>query len=198
MFLYPAIKRLADILLSLTGIILLSPLLILLAILIKTESKGPVLFIQKRVGKNKSHFKIYKFRTMKVDAPKNMPTHMLKNPEMYITKLGRFLRRSALDELPQLLNILRGDMSVVGPRPALWNQYDLIKERDKYKANNIRPGLTGWAQINGRDELSITGKAQLDGVYVEKMSFLFDCKIFFLTIVLAFIGKDYSEGGPSV
>ena len=134
---------------------------------------------------------------MRTDAPTDMPTHMLKNPEQHITKMGRFLRRTSLDELPQLFNILRGDMSIIGPRPALWNQYDLIEERDKYNANSIRPGLSGWAQINGRDELPIPVKAKLDGVYVEKMSFLFDCKIFFMTIFIALTGKGISQGGKS-
>jgi len=132
---------------------------------------------------------IYKFRTMRIDTPKDMPTHMLKNPDQYITRVGRFLRRTSLDELPQLFNILKGDMSVIGPRPALWNQYDLIAERDKYGANDIRPGLSGWAQINGRDELPIDVKAKLDGVYVKQMSFIFDCKIFFMTIITAVKGK---------
>ncbi|MCL2420622.1 MAG: sugar transferase [Defluviitaleaceae bacterium] len=168
---------------------MLSPILLLLVILIKADSPGPIRFCQKRVGIYKSHFMIYKFRTMRIDTPKDMPTHMLKNPDQYITRVGRFLRRTSLDELPQLFNILKGDMSVIGPRPALWNQYDLIAERDKYGANDIRPGLSGWAQINGRDELPIDVKAKLDGVYVKQMSFIFDCKIFFMTIITAVKGK---------
>lgn len=199
--LYLPIKRLGDIILSLAGIIVLSPILLLLTVLIKLDSAGPVLFCQKRVGIRKgthlnqtevSHFMIYKFRTMRIDTPKDMPTHLLKNPEQYITRMGRFLRRTSLDELPQLFNILRGDMSVIGPRPALWNQYDLIAERDSYGANDIRPGLSGWAQINGRDELPIPEKARLDGVYVKQMSFGFDCKIFFMTVVAAITGKGLS------
>ena len=179
---------------SLLGIIILSPVLIIIIALIKIDSIGPIFFCQKRVGKNKSHFMIYKFRTMKIDAPKDTPTHMLQDPDMYITRMGKFLRRTSLDELPQMVNILWGHMSVIGPRPALWNQDDLIAERDKYGANDIRPGLSGWAQINGRDELPIPVKAQLDGVYVKKISFLFDCKIFFLTIFTALVGKGLQEG----
>ena len=191
---YLPIKRLIDIISSLCGIILMSPLLLALAAFIKIDSRGPVLFCQKRVGLDKSHFMIYKFRTMRTDAPKDMPTHMLENPDQHITRIGRFLRRTSLDELPQLFNILKGDMSVVGPRPALWNQDDLIAERDRYGANNIRPGLTGWAQINGRDELPIPIKAQLDGVYIKQMSLLFDSRIFFLTAAAAIFGKGLSEG----
>ena len=152
-------KRLLAIVLSLLGLICLGWLLILLCIAIKIDSPGPVLFKQKRVGKGKSHFYILKFRTMRIDTPKDMPTHLLANPEQYITRVGKFLRKTSLDELPQLLNILKGDMAIIGPRPALWNQFDLIAERDKYGANDIRPGLTGWAQINGRDELEIDVKA---------------------------------------
>ena len=156
---YIKIKRVIDFVLSLVGMAVLSPIFILLIVLIKLDSKGPILFKQKRVGKDKIYFNILKFRTMRVDAPKDCPTHMLNNPEQYITKVGRFLRRTSLDELPQIINILKGEMSIIGPRPALWNQYDLIAERDKYDANNVIPGLTGWAQINGRDELSIEAKA---------------------------------------
>ena len=152
---YPALKRVIDVVISGLAIVVLSPVLLLIAIAIKLDSKGPVLFKQKRVGKNKSHFMIYKFRSMYVDAPSDMPTHLLKDPTAMITKVGAFLRKTSLDELPQLFNIFKGEMAIVGPRPALWNQYDLIEERDKYGANNIRPGLTGWAQINGRDELEI-------------------------------------------
>jgi len=180
--LYIPIKRATDLILSLAGLAVLSPLLILLALLIKLESRGPVFFSQKRIGIGKSHFAIYKFRTMRIDAPKDVPTHLLDNPAQFITGMGRFLRRTSLDELPQIFNIIKGDMSIVGPRPALWNQYDLAAERDLYGANDILPGLTGWAQINGRDELPIPEKARLDGEYVRRMSFGFDCKIFVLTL----------------
>ncbi|MGF2053279.1 sugar transferase [Vagococcus fluvialis] len=189
------LKRIVDFLLSLLGIIVLSPLLIILVVAIKIDSKGPVIFTQKRVGKNKKLFNIYKFRTMKIDTPKEMPTHLLENPDFFITKVGKFLRKTSLDELPQLFNILKGDMAVIGPRPALWNQDDLIEERDKYGANDIRPGLTGWAQINGRDELEIDYKAQLDGYYVERESFSMDVKCFFGTIVSVFKSDGVLEGG---
>ena len=175
-------KRLLDIILSVLGILFLSWLFLILIVALKLDSRGPVLFKQKRVGKGKTHFSILKFRSMRVDTPRDMPTHMLQNPDMYITRVGKFLRKTSLDELPQLFNILLGHMSVVGPRPALWNQYDLLEERDRYGANNVRPGLTGWAQINGRDELEIPVKAKLDGEYVQKLSFSFDCKCFFGTI----------------
>ena len=188
------LKRIVDFLLSLLGIIVLSPILLILVIAIKIDSKGPVIFTQKRVGKNKKLFNIYKFRTMKIDTPKEMPTHLLENPDFFITKVGKFLRKTSLDELPQLFNILKGDMAVIGPRPALWNQDDLIEERDKYGANDIRPGLTGWAQINGRDELEIDYKAQLDGCYVERESFLMDVKCFFGTIVSVFKSDGVVEG----
>lgn len=188
------LKRIVDFLLSLLGIIVLSPILLILVIAIKIDSKGPVIFTQKRVGKNKKLFNIYKFRTMKIDTPKEMPTHLLENPDFFITKVGKFLRKTSLDELPQLFNILKGDMAVIGPRPALWNQDDLIEERDKYGANDIRPGLTGWAQINGRDELEIDYKAQLDGYYVEKESFSMDVKCFFGTIVSVFKSDGVVEG----
>lgn len=158
---YQKIKRVIDFILSLTAIIILFPVLLILVIAIKAESRGPIFFKQKRVGIHKSHFMIYKFRTMRIDTPKDVPTHLLKNPDQYITKVGHFLRKTSLDELPQLINIVKGDMAIVGPRPALWNQYDLIAERDKYHANDILPGLTGWAQINGRDELEIPVKAKL-------------------------------------
>jgi O-antigen biosynthesis protein WbqP len=189
------LKRIVDFLLSLLGIIVLSPILLILVIAIKIDSKGPVIFTQKRVGKNRKLFKIYKFRTMKIDTPKEMPTHLLENPDFFITKVGKFLRKTSLDELPQLFNILKGDMAVIGPRPALWNQDDLIEERDKYGANDIRPGLTGWAQINGRDELEIDYKAQLDGYYVERESFSMDVKCFFGTIVSVFKSDGVLEGG---
>ena len=189
------VKRALAIVLSLVGILTLGWLLILLSIAIKLDSPGPVLFRQKRVGLNKSHFYILKFRTIRIDTPRDMPTHLLVNPEQYITRVGRFLRKTSLDELPQLFNILAGHMAIVGPRPALWNQFDLIAERDKYGANDIRPGLTGWAQINGRDELEIPVKAKLDGEYVENMSFLFDCKCFFGTITAVLGHKGVVEGG---
>lgn len=192
---YQKIKRTLDFIISWLGLLILSPLFGVLIIWIKLDSKGPVLFKQKRVGIYKSHFMIYKFRTMRTDTPKDMPTHMLKNPEKYITKAGHFLRKTSLDELPQILNILRGDMALVGPRPALWNQYDLIEERDKYGANDIRPGLTGWAQVNGRDELEIPVKAALDGEYVRKMSFFFDCKCLLKTVVSVFKHEGVVEGG---
>lgn len=189
------IKRVIDLILSLLGLIILSPIFIILCIWIKLDSKGPILFKQKRVGIHKSYFNIYKFRTMYVDTPKDMPTHMLSDPDQYITKAGKFLRKTSLDELPQIINILKGEMSIIGPRPALWNQEDLIEERDKYKANDVRPGLTGWAQINGRDELEIEDKAKLDGDYVKHMSFLFDLKCFFGTITSVLKSDGVVEGG---
>lgn len=193
-------KRLLDIILSGCAIVILSPLLLIIAVAIKIDDPGPVLFRQKRVGIHKTHFSIMKFRTMKMDTPKDTPTHLLENPEQYITKVGKFLRKSSLDELPQIFQIFTGKMSIIGPRPALWNQFDLIAERDKYGANDVRPGLTGWAQINGRDELPIDVKARLDGEYVKKMSFLFDCKCFFgsITAVLKHEGvveKPYFQDG---
>lgn len=192
---YNSIKRILDFVLSLIGLIVLSPIFLVLIIWIKLDSEGPVLFKQKRVGIHKTYFPILKFRTMRTDTPKDMPTHLLQNPEQYITKAGRFLRKTSLDELPQILNILKGDMAIVGPRPALWNQDDLIEERDKYGANDIRPGLTGWAQVNGRDELEIPVKAALDGEYVQKMSFLFDCKCILKTVVSVFRHEGVVEGG---
>lgn len=187
-------KRILDIILSTIAFILLIIPGIIIGICIKLESKGPVFFKQKRVGKNKKYFMIYKFRTMRTDAPKDMPTHMLNNAESYITKIGGFLRKTSLDELPQIINIIKGDMSIIGPRPALWNQEDLIEEREKYGANDIRPGLTGLAQISGRDELEIPVKAKLDGEYIEKVSFLFDIKIFFKTILKVFKHDGVVEG----
>ena len=192
---YQKIKRIIDFILALVAIVLLSPVLLVLVIAIKVESRGPIFFKQKRVGIHKKHFMIYKFRTMRIDTPKDVPTHLLENPEQYITRVGRFLRKTSLDELPQLFNILKGDMAVVGPRPALWNQYDLIAERDKYHANDILPGLTGWAQINGRDELEIPVKAKLDGEYVQKMSFLFDLKCLFGTVFSVLKSDGVVEGG---
>ena len=192
---YPVLKRVIDIVISGLAIVVLSPVLLLIAIAIKLDSKGPVLFKQKRVGKNKSHFMIYKFRSMYVDTPSDMPTHLLKDPTAMITKAGAFLRKTSLDELPQLFNIFKGEMAIVGPRPALWNQYDLIEERDKYGANNIRPGLTGWAQINGRDELEIDEKSKLDGYYVKNMSFGLDVKCFFGTFLSVAKSEGVVEGG---
>lgn len=192
---YSKIKRFLDFVLSLTGLIVISPFFLLVAILIKTDSKGPVFFKQKRVGKNKKLFLMYKFRTMRIDTPHDTPTHLLENPDSYITKIGRFLRKSSLDELPQLLNIIKGDMSIVGPRPALWNQFDLIEERDKYNANSIRPGLTGWAQINGRDELEIDVKAKFDGEYIENMSLMFDIKCIIKTALKVVKHDGVVEGG---
>ena len=171
---YMRLKRVIDFCAALFACVLLSPILLLLCIAIKLESRGSVLFKQKRVGIHKSYFEIYKFRTMRIDTPKDIPTHLLKNPEQYITKVGHFLRKYSLDELPQFFNILKGDMAFVGPRPALWNQYDLIEERDKYGANDVLPGLTGLAQINGRDELEIAVKARLDGIYVRRMGMKLD------------------------
>ncbi|MBJ6361978.1 sugar transferase [Paenibacillus sp. GCM10012307] len=191
---YMTYKRIIDFFLSFVALVVLSPIFIILSILIKLDSKGPVLFRQKRVGKNKKHFYILKFRTMRTDTPSDMPTHLLQNPDVFITKLGRFLRKSSLDELPQIVNILKGEMSIVGPRPALWNQYDLIAERDKYRANDIRPGLTGWAQINGRDEIPIEIKARFDGEYVGKMNFLFDINILFKTISNVLKSEGVREG----
>ncbi|EGP5691490.1 sugar transferase [Enterococcus faecium] len=189
------LKRGIDLLLSLAGIIVLSPILLILCLAIKIDSKGPVIFKQKRVGKNKTLFYIYKFRTMKVDTPKETPTHLLSNPDFFITRVGKFLRKTSLDELPQLFNILKGDMAVIGPRPALWNQYDLIEERDKYHANDIRPGLTGLAQISGRDELEIEYKARLDGQYTSNITPLMDLKCFFGTIISVFKSDGVVEGG---
>lgn len=189
------LKRVIDFILSLIGLIVLSPVFIILCIWIRLDSKGPIFFRQKRVGKNKKHFNILKFRTMYIDTPKDMPTHMLSNPDQYITKAGKFLRKTSLDELPQIINILKGEMAIIGPRPALWNQDDLIAQRDKYGANDIKPGLTGWAQINGRDELEIDVKAALDGEYVRRMSFPFDVKCFFGTITSVLKHEGVVEGG---
>jgi len=191
---YLKIKRLIDIVLSIFGLLILSPIFALIIVAIKLDSKGPVFFKQKRVGIHKSHFYILKFRTMRVDTPKDIPTHLLENPDQWITRVGRFLRKTSLDELPQIINILKGEMSIVGPRPALWNQYDLIAERDKYGANDVPVGLTGWAQINGRDELEIADKAKLDGEYVSKISILLDAKCFFNTIFSVLRSDGVVEG----
>lgn len=194
-------KRGIDIVLSIGGLIVLSPLLLGVSIAIVIDDPGPVIFSQKRVGLNKRYFKLHKFRTMKMSTPHNTPTHMLDNPEQYITKVGRFIRRHSIDEIVQIFNILAGEMSVVGPRPALWNQDFLTAERDKYGANDIKPGLTGWAQINGRDELEIPVKARLDGAYAKELqrgsvtAFLFDSRCFFGTIFRVLRGDGVVEGG---
>lgn len=191
---YIKFKRVIDFVLSLIGLILLSPLFLILILWIKLDSKGPVLFKQKRVGLNKSHFNILKFRTMRIDTPQDTPTHLLENPDKWITKSGKFLRKTSLDELPQIINILKGEMSIIGPRPALWNQFDLIEERDKYKANDIVPGLTGLAQISGRDELPIEVKAKLDGEYAQNITFTHDVKLFFQTITSVLKSDGVAEG----
>lgn len=188
-------KRLIDIVLSFLGLVLLSWLFIIIIIAIKIDDPGPAFFTQKRVGINKTYFKLHKFRSMKMDTPHDMPTHLLENPDEYITKVGKFIRKFSLDELPQIWDIFVGKMSIIGPRPALWNQYDLIEERDKYGANNVKPGLTGWAQINGRDELEIDVKALMDGEYVENISFWFDLKCFFGTITSVLKHDGVVEGG---
>lgn len=188
-------KRPIDFILALCGIIILSPLLLVICLFIKVDSKGPIVFKQKRIGINKSTFMIYKFRTMRTDTPKEMPTHLLNQAGSYITKVGKFLRKSSLDELPQLFNILKGQMSVIGPRPALWNQDDLIAERDKYGANDIRPGLTGLAQISGRDELPIDKKAALDGKYASAITFSMDFKCFIGTLISVSKEEGVVEGG---
>lgn len=189
------IKRILDIVLSLTGLILSSWLFLIIIAAIEIDDPGPVFFTQKRVGIRKKHFNLYKFRSMKMSTPHDTPTHLLENPDQYITRVGRFLRKTSLDEIPQLINILKNDMSVIGPRPALWNQYDLLEERDRYGANDIKPGLSGWAQICGRDELEIVDKARLDGEYVRNMSFLFDCRCFFGTAFSVLRGDGMVEGG---
>lgn len=188
-------KRLIDLLLSACAIVVLSPVYLLICIAIVADDPGPVFFRQKRVGIHKTHFLILKFRTMKVSTPKDVPTHLLENPEQYITRVGKFLRKTSLDELPQIFQIFTGKMAIIGPRPALWNQFDLISERDKYGANDVRPGLTGWAQINGRDELPIDVKARFDGEYVQNLSFAFDCKCFFGTIRSVLKSEGVVEGG---
>lgn len=194
-------KRLLDLVCSGGAIVCLSPVLAVIAVWVKCSSPGPVLFTQKRVGRGKTHFRIYKFRTMRTDTPHDMPTHLLEDPDAFITSAGRFLRRTSLDELPQIFNIFLGQMSVVGPRPALWNQFDLIAERDKYGANDCVPGLTGYAQVHGRDELPIPEKARLDGYYAQNLSFALDVKIFFRTIGSVLHHEGVVEGkqpqGPS-
>lgn len=191
---YKYVKRFLDFTISLGAILGLSWLLVILSLAVKLEDGGSILFKQKRIGLNKREFYIYKFRTMKTTTPKDVPTHLLENPQSYITAIGKFLRKSSLDELPQLFNVLKGEMSLVGPRPALWNQFDLIAERDKYGANSVVPGITGWAQINGRDELPIPVKSAFDGEYVKKMSIFFDIYILFKTVVLVFKADGIVEG----
>ena len=195
---YRYVKRGLDVLLSLAGIIVLAVPMLVIAVAVKLDSPGPALFRQRRVGIHKTYFEILKFRTMRTDSPHDAPTHQLQGASTYITKVGAFLRKTSLDELPQLFNILLGQMSVVGPRPALWNQEDLLAERDRYGANDVRPGLTGWAQINGRDELPIPVKARFDGEYVERISFAFDCKCFFGTIFKVLRHDGVVEGGTGV
>lgn len=192
---YLKIKRLIDVVLSFLGLVILSPVFLFLIIAIKLDSKGPVLFKQKRVGEHKKIFYILKFRTMFIDTPKDTPTHLLDNPDRWITRVGKLLRKTSLDELPQIINIFKGDMSIIGPRPALWNQFDLIEERDKYGANSVPAGLTGWAQMNGRDELEIEVKAKLDGEYVEKIGIIMDVKCFFGTIFSILKSEGVIEGG---
>lgn len=193
------IKRLIDIVLSACGIVVLIPVWLILGVAIKIDDPGPILFQQKRIARNKNgekqFFQIYKYRSMKMCTPRDTPTHLLENPEQYITKVGGFLRKTSLDELPQIFNIFFGQMSIIGPRPALWNQDDLYAEREKYGANGVKPGLTGWAQINGRDELPIAVKAKLDGEYVEKLSFGFDVKCFFGTVTSVLKHEGVVEGG---
>jgi O-antigen biosynthesis protein WbqP len=192
---YLKFKRLYDFLFALFGLIVLSPLFLILILAIKLDTKGPVLFKQKRVGKNKTHFMILKFRTMRIDTPKDTPTHMLENPDQWITKVGKFLRKTSLDELPQFINILKGEMSFVGPRPALWNQYDLIEERDKYGVNELTPGVTGWAQVSGRDELLIPDKAKQDGEYVTHIGLITDIKLVIKTFLAVLKSEGVVEGG---
>lgn len=188
-------KRVIDLFLSFIGIIILLLPMAIIALAIKCDSKGPVFFRQKRIGIHKRNFTILKFRTMRTDTPHDAPTHELSDPKKWITKVGGFLRKTSLDELPQIFNIFAGQMSIIGPRPALWNQDDLVAERDKYGANDIKPGLTGWAQINGRDELEIPVKAALDGEYVKRMGFFFDCRCFFGTFISVMRHEGVVEGG---
>lgn len=194
---YLPVKRAIDVILSGGAIVILFPILGAISLAIKLDSKGPILFKQQRVGKDKALFEIWKFRSMYTNTPNDLPSHMLDNPDTYITKIGKFLRKTSLDELPQVFNIFKGQMSIIGPRPALWNQYDLIAERDKYGANNVTPGLTGWAQINGRDELEIPVKARFDGEYVKKMCFGMDIKCFFGTIITVLSFDGVVDGGAN-
>ena len=188
-------KRVMDILLSLAALLVLWPVFAVISLAVVLDDPGPVFFAQKRVGRYKRYFQMYKFRSMKMATPHDVPTHLLENPEQYITRVGKMLRKTSLDELPQIWNILRGDMSIIGPRPALWNQEDLVAERDKYGANDVRPGLSGWAQINGRDELPIDVKAKLDGEYVKKLSLGFDLKCLLGTVVSVIRSDGVLEGG---
>lgn len=192
---YMTLKRVTDVILSFIGLIILFPVFLILMVAIKLDSEGPIFFKQKRVGLYKKHFYILKFRTMRIDTPQDTPTHLLKNADQWITKMGKFLRKTSLDELPQIVNILIGEMTIIGPRPALWNQFDLIEERDKYGANDIPPGLTGWAQINGRDTISIEDKAYFDGEYRKNIGIRMDIRIFMKTIVLVFQKSGVVEGG---
>lgn len=195
---YLRIKKICDFMFSLIGLLILSPLFLIIILAIKFDSPGPIFFKQKRIGIHKTEFNILKFRTMRVDTPSDTPTHLLINPSHYITKVGRFLRKTSLDELPQIINIVKGEMSIIGPRPALWNQYDLIKERDRYGANDVPVGLTGWAQINGRDELEIPVKARLDGEYAQNIGPWLDMKCFFGTIVSVIKSDGVLEGGTGM
>lgn len=188
-------KRFIDVVLSFLGIVVLAIPMLIVAVIIKIDSPGPVLFKQKRIGIHKTSFTILKFRSMPVDVPRDMPTHQLNNAESFLSAWQKFMRKASIDELPQLFNIFIGDMTIIGPRPALWNQYDLIEERDKYGANDVKPGLTGYAQINGRDELPIAVKARLDGEYVKNISFWFDVKLFFGTILSVLKHDGVVEGG---
>ena len=188
-------KRIIDFICSLMAIVFLSVIYLPICLIVKCTSKGPVFFKQKRVGKDKTHFNILKFRTMRIDTPKDCPTHLLENPDQYITKVGKLLRKTSLDELPQIFNIFVGDMSVIGPRPALWNQDDLIAERDKYNINALKPGLTGWAQIHGRDELPIPVKVEMDKIYYDNLSFGFDVKCLFMTVISVLKSDGVKEGG---
>lgn len=193
---YLKARRVVDVVLSSVGLVVLSPVFAVLIVEIKRDSEGPIFFTQKRVGIHKKHFNILKFRTMRIDTPNDTPTHLLDNPDQWITKMGKFLRKTSLDELPQIINILKGEMSIIGPRPALWNQYDLIEERDKYGANSIPPGLTGLAQIKGRDTISIEDKSRYDGEYVKQLGCVMDLKCFCGTIVSVLKKDGVCEGGP--
>lgn len=189
------LKRMMDIILSGIGLVVFAIPMVIVALMIKHEDTGTAIFKQKRVGKNKTYFNLYKFRSMRMDTPHDTPTHLLENPDQYILKIGSFIRKTSIDELPQMWNIFKGDMSIIGPRPALWNQDDLVAERDKYGANDVKPGLTGWAQINGRDELEIPVKARLDGEYVKKQGFMMDAKCFIGTISSVLKSEGVVEGG---
>ena len=194
---YIKYKNIVDKIVSVAGLVFLSPIFLGIIVAIKLEEgwHAPVFFKQKRIGIHKTHFMLYKFRSMKVNAPKDVPTHLMKNPEEYLTKIGKWLRKTSLDELPQLLNIIQGDMAIIGPRPALWNQFDLVEERDKYGANDVRPGLTGWAQVNGRDEIGIEEKAALDGYYVRNMGVCLDARCLLKTVIVVLTHEGVAEGG---